>query len=100
MSASSSLNRPVTIPGLLLVLASCWLLPGQAQAEVSLNGIEPGQRDNILAYMRLDDETCDAPDWRVRRLFAEAEKEIRAALEVVGYYNVSINKQLQQNKTY
>ena len=64
-------------------------------AEVSIDGVEAQVRDNILAYLRLDDETCDAPDWRVRRLFADSEKEIRKALEVVGFYNVEIEKKLK-----
>jgi len=66
-----------------------------AHAEVVISGVEPQIRDNILAYLRLDDETCDAPDWRVRRLFAVAETEIREALEVVGFYSVEIEKTLK-----
>ena len=65
------------------------------QADVSISGVETQIRDNILAYLRLDDETCDAPDWRVRRLFADSEKEIREALEVVGYYNAGVDKTLE-----
>ena len=46
-----------------------------------------------------DDEPCDAPDWRIRRLFVDAEKEIRQALEVVGYYDAQIVKQLEAGNT-
>jgi translocation and assembly module TamA len=70
-----------------------------AQAELSISGVEPPVRDNILAYLRLDDEACDAPDWRVRRLFADSEKEIREALEVVGFYNIEIEKTLKTGDT-
>ncbi len=79
-------------------VAACLLWLGiifGTDAEVSINGVEPKVRDNILAYMRLDDETCDAPDWRLRRLFADSEKEIREALEVVGFYNIEIEKTLK-----
>ncbi|UCB54152.1 MAG: outer membrane protein assembly factor [Thiotrichales bacterium] len=65
-----------------------------AQAQVLITGVEPAVRDNILAYLRLDDEKCDAPEWRVRRLFIDANREIRNALEVVGFYNAEIEKQL------
>ncbi len=70
-----------------------------AHAEVSISGVESQVRDNILAYLRLDDEACDAPDWRVRRLFADSETEIREALEVTGYYNVEIEKTLTKGDT-
>ena len=63
---------------------------GNLLAEVVIEGAEAQIRDNILAYLRLDDEACDAPAWRVRRLFADADSEIREALEVVGYYNAGI----------
>jgi len=65
-----------------------------ATAEVLVEGVDSKIRDNLLVYMRLDDEACDAPDWRIRRLFAEADGEIREALEVAGYYNVEISKEL------
>ena len=80
---------------LLLVCLLCLGSVFCAHAAVSINGVEASIRDNILAYLRLDDETCDAPDWRVRRLFIDAEKEIREALEVVGYYNAEIKKKLE-----
>ncbi len=66
-----------------------------AQAGITINGVADKVRDNILAYMQLDDEACDAPDWRVRRLFKVAENEISEALEVVGYYHVKIEKKLE-----
>ena len=64
------------------------------QAAVSISGVDVQLRNNILAYLQLDDEACDAPDWRVRRLFSESKTEIREALEVVGYYDVKIEKKL------
>lgn len=70
-----------------------------ANAEVLVEGVDPRTRDNLLVYMRLDDEACDAPDWRIRRLFAEADDEIREALEVAGYYNVEITKELAKGES-
>ena len=83
---------------LLQLLLIAWLLSaftGNTHAQLSLSGVEPPIRDNILAYLRLDDEPCDAPQWRLRRLFAGSEKEIRRALEVVGYYNAEIDKKFE-----
>ncbi len=65
---------------------------GAVRAEVSIEGVEGILDENILAYLQLDDEPCDAPSWRTRRLYAEAEQEIYAALEVLGYYNASVEK--------
>ena len=65
-----------------------------SQATVSITGVDQQATDNILAYLQLDDEACDAPDWRVRRLFKESPKEIRKALEVIGYYHAEVEKQL------
>ena len=74
----------------MLLLASI----NVTNAEVSINGVDTPIRDNVLAYLQLDDEACDAPRWRVRRLFADADTRIREALEVVGFYNAEIEKQL------
>ena len=55
--------------GLLKSVLACvlWLGTNQsALAEVVIEGVEPHIRDNILAYLRLDEEPCDAPAWRVR----------------------------------
>ncbi|MCK4675850.1 MAG: hypothetical protein KAT61_08020, partial [Gammaproteobacteria bacterium] len=86
----------ITAPMQLVLVGILWLgnLHG-THAEVSISGVDAQIRNNIFAYMRLDDEACDAPDWRVRRLFSDAETEIREALEVVGYYNVEIEKKLE-----
>ncbi|MBT8439979.1 MAG: hypothetical protein KJO91_09645, partial [Gammaproteobacteria bacterium] len=67
-----------------------------AQADVSITGVDDQLRDNILAYLRLDDESCDAAKWRIRRQFAAANTEIREALEVVGFYRVEISKRLER----
>ncbi len=99
MRASTHKAR-TTIQLQIVLLCLLWLgcLNG-TYAEVSISGVEGQIRDNILAYLRLDNETCDTPAWQVRRLFIEAEDEIREALEVVGYYNAEIEKQLETGET-
>ena len=89
--------RHVFSTGLLQFALACALWLGAietALAEVVIEGVEAEIRDNILAYMRLDDEPCDAPGWRIRRLFADSDQRIREALEVVGHYSIEIDKQL------
>ncbi|NNJ95926.1 MAG: outer membrane protein assembly factor, partial [Gammaproteobacteria bacterium] len=69
-----------------------------SHAQVMITGVDQATLDNVLAFLRLDDEPCDAPDWRIRRLFVGAEDEIREALEVVGYYDVVIEQRLERNE--
>lgn len=68
-------------------------------AEVLISGVDEKTSKNIIAYLSLDEEPCDAPTWRVRRLFNDAAKEIAEALEVVGYYDIDIDKTLATSAT-
>ena len=80
----------------IVMVCLLWLAcTSSIQAAVSISGVDEPVRNNILAYLQLDDEACDAHSWRVRNLFAESESEIREALEVVGYYHVEIEKKLE-----
>ena len=92
----------IIFKGLYQSVLACALWLGIVQAvlaEVVIDGVEAEIRDNILAYMRLDEEPCDAPHWRIRRLFADSDNQIREALEVVGYYKVDIDKTLDLTGT-
>ena len=81
----------------LTMICLLWLVCiFDTQAAVSISGVDEQAKSNILAYLQLDDEACDAPDWRVRRLFKESQKEISEALEVIGYYHAKIEKQLTE----
>ncbi len=96
MVASAHKTR---ITALMRLALACLLCSGgivDTHAEVAITGIDAKIRDNILAYLRLNEETCDSPDWRVRRLFADADTQIREALEVVGYYHAGIEKTLEE----
>jgi translocation and assembly module TamA len=95
-SASQSLR--VLPPFIRRVILIAFLIVPAAQAEVQLTGVNKDIAATILGYLQLDDEPCDAPKWRVRRLFAAAEQEIRSALEVSGYYAVTIEQELQQQE--
>lgn len=96
---SDTLNSTVSALFRLSLAVVVWLAVVQgAQAGVSIEGVDSKLRDNLLAYMQLDDEICEAPEWRVRRLFADADAEIREALEVAGYYNAEIVKELVQQE--
>ena len=44
--------------------------PASAQ-KVIIEGIEGGPADNVRSHLRLAAEPCDAPAWRLRRLWAD-----------------------------
>ena len=97
---ASVLKARITLRLQLAPVCLLWLsVPYCAHADVLISGVDSKTRNNILAYLQLDDETCDSPEWRIRRLFSDAETEIREALEVVGYYNVEIEKKLEAGDT-
>ena len=58
------------------------------------DGAESALKDNLLARLSLNAEPCDAPIWRVRRLFARAEKEMDPALRAFGFYRSKVEKSL------
>jgi translocation and assembly module TamA len=71
-------------------LACALLGAGAASAEVELTGVEGPIAANVLAYLDLDDEPCDAPSWRVEQLYRGAPERIRDALQAYGYYEPTI----------
>lgn len=50
--------------------------------------------DNIRAHLSLSKEPCDAPQWRIKRLFSRVEQELEPAVRALGYYRPSVEKQL------
>lgn len=67
---------------------------GAVSAEVALTGVEGPIASNVLAYLDLDDEPCDAPSWRVEQLYRGAPGRIRDALQAFGYYEPEITPAL------
>jgi translocation and assembly module TamA len=69
-------------------------LAGAAIADVELTGVEGAVAANVLAYLDLDDEPCDAPRWRVEQLYRGAPQRIGEALQAFGYYEPGIDREL------
>ncbi|MDJ0928199.1 MAG: autotransporter assembly complex family protein [Gammaproteobacteria bacterium] len=83
-------------PGLCSLLAALALLAAPpSTARVELSGLDREEQANVTALLELDDEPCDAPEWRIRQRFAESDRQIRAALEVYGYYSLQIESALE-----
>ena len=63
---------------------------------VEVDGITGPEKDNILAYLRIEKEKnrTDLTPIRVRRLHEQAPQEIRQALQPYGYYKVLVRASL------
>jgi len=66
-----------------------------ALADVAIEGVTGDVRKNVAAHLALSREPCDAPEWKIRRLFSQANDEIHKALEVYGYYRGKVVKTLK-----
>lgn len=82
---------------LLPVLVILGALTLQARGEVTIEvpGGEAALEENLRARLRLNTQACDAPPWRVRRLFGRAEEEFQPALRAFGYYSATVEKKLE-----
>jgi translocation and assembly module TamA len=69
-----------------------------ATGTVTLEGIDGELRDNTLTWLSLEQEPCDAPDWRMQASLKKAHKDIRQSLQAFGYYGPVINQTFQQNE--
>jgi translocation and assembly module TamA len=74
--------------------AAALALVGAAAADVELVGVDGPLAANVLAYLDLDDEPCDAPQWRIEQLERSAPARIRDALQAFGYYEPTVSAEL------
>jgi translocation and assembly module TamA len=85
---------PKAAASLMLAL---YLTVSAAVAEVTVTGVQGQARDNVLVMLSLEKEPCDAPEWKIRNLFAKADQEIDRALRALGYYHAAVEKSLTFN---
>jgi translocation and assembly module TamA len=94
-SGAPGSRRRSAARGALAALLLLLLAADTALAAVQVDGLSRANERLVRTGLRLEDEACDAPEWRVRRLFREAEQGIRKALEVRGYYRVQVERELE-----
>lgn len=88
-------------PSYRLLPLVAFLLAAPAQAvdpEIDIQGGTKSLRENIRQHLRLADENCKAPLWRLHALLADAESEINAAAQALGYYQLEYDATLTNNK--
>jgi translocation and assembly module TamA len=87
----------LTHPHLLGLIVLVFVTAG-VQAEepqVRITGISDALLTNVKGYLTLNQEPCDAPEWRIRNLFTRSDRQIKKALRALGYYQPLIEKQLK-----
>jgi translocation and assembly module TamA len=84
----------------LLAATALAVLPATlaATGTVTLTGIDGELRDNTLALLSLEQEPCDAPDWRMQASLQQAHTDIHQALQAFGYYEPLINQSFQRGE--
>ena len=68
-------------------------------SEVGISGLAGKSKDNVRLVLSLEKEKCDAPEWKIRGLYAQADQEIDQGLRALGYYHAVIDKSLAFGKT-
>ncbi|MBF6651106.1 autotransporter assembly complex family protein [Methylobacter sp. BlB1] len=86
------LKSPVLRAAPLMLML--YLTASVAVAEVSVKGIKGQAKENVLLTLSLAKERCDAPEWKIRNLYAQADQEIDEALRALGYYHAALEKSL------
>jgi len=76
--------------GLSALAAVCF-----GEVDIELENADKLLETNLRTRLALTAEGCDAPPWRVRRLFARAEQDFDPALRALGYYRADIEKSLE-----
>ena len=82
--------------GSVPLIAAIFVLvcPGLADAEVEFVGLDDALERNARALIQLASAPCDRPRWRIERLFRNADSELQGALEALGHYRFSVQKNL------
>jgi len=101
---SRNKSRALALPCAVLALAaglasgaeSTEKKPEKKTENVEITGLDPAQIANVRAHLDLDEEACDAPDWRVEQEYRASPDKIRTALEALGYYEPRIDPSLDR----
>jgi translocation and assembly module TamA len=86
--------NPVLRLARLCVALSITVSPSLANSAVQFDGLDDALERNARALVRLASTPCDRPRWRVERLYRNADKELQGALEALGYYAYTVEKEL------
>ena len=89
-------SRELALPGAVLALAAALAFGAEKAENVEITGLDPAQAANVRAHLELDEEACDAPEWRVEQEYRASPEKVRTALEALGYYEPRIEQSLDR----
>ena len=67
-------------------------------AEVNISGLAGKVKDNVRLMLSMEKQKCDAPEWKIRGLYAKADQEIDEGLRALGHYHGVVKKSLAFGK--
>lgn len=85
-------RHPIVLASLLLALLADSVLA--ATPEITIVGGTKTLRENVLHYLSIAEENCNAQPWRLNALLGASEREIRSAGQALGYYELEYEAQL------
>ena len=81
----------------LAVLCCAWFEVALAE-KLEISGVNNALKKNVIAFVKLSQEPCDAKRWRIRRRFDAADEQVKKALQAFGYYSPNLKKELKWEK--
>lgn len=69
-----------------------------AEPEIELSGGTKSLRENIRQHLTLADESCKTPMWRLYARINDAETEIAQAAQALGFYELTYEAKLRNDK--
>jgi translocation and assembly module TamA len=90
LETAHALDHAVRAAALTAALALT--LPAAATVEVV--GVDGVLAANVLAYLDLDEEPCDAPRWRIEQQLRRTPLRVRDALQALGYYEPTVSSEI------
>jgi translocation and assembly module TamA len=82
-----------------MVAVAASAVAARAGATVEIVGVDGPLADNVLAYLELDEEPCDVPQWRIEQQYRAAPGQVREALQAYGYYEPAIETAMMRDDT-
>ncbi|MDH3305662.1 MAG: autotransporter assembly complex protein TamA [Gammaproteobacteria bacterium] len=92
-SRIASLHRQLCCLAFFLLV-----IESQPRAELRVDGVSDELARNVVSYVSLASEPCDAEPWLIRRRYRAIASEARSALEPFGYYDAVVETTLEQDE--
>ncbi len=86
-----------TMRAAFVLIVLCMIAP-IVLAEVSISGLGGKVKDNVRLMLSMEKQKCDAPEWKIRGLYAKADQEIDEGLRALGHYHGVVKKSLAFGK--